>query len=125
MELLRTRRLMGWVAALSLLVSPAGGAARLEPSEYGLKSVFLYQFCRFMEWPASAFSSPRDPLIIGVFGDDPFGPLLREAVEGETYHGRPIRIEHYRNAREIRHCHILFVSRSQGDELNEILAAVA
>src|SRR5205085_5344696 len=115
MEFLNSRKLIACAAALTLIVSSAGGAAPLEPSEYGLKSMFLYQFCRFMEWPNSAFSSPNDPLIIGVVGDDPFGSLLNEAVEGETYHGRPIRIEHYRNAREIKRCHILFVSRSEGD----------
>ena len=78
-----------------------------------------------MEWPQSAFSSPNDPLVIGVVGEDPFGPLLKEAVEGETYHGRPIRIEHYRTPRDIRRCHILFVSRSLVDDMNEILAQIA
>jgi hypothetical protein len=125
MEFLTLRKLIAYAAALALLIPPAGSAARLEPSEYGLKSVFLYQFCRFMEWPDSAFSSPNDPLIIGVVGDDPFGSLLKEAVEGETYHGRPIRIEHYRGPRDIRRCHLLFVSRSEVDQMAEILSAVA
>jgi hypothetical protein len=87
--------------------------------------VFLYQFCRFMEWPNSAFSSPNDPLIIGVIGDDPFGSLLQEAVQGETYHGRPIRIEHYRSPRDIKRCHLLFVSRSEVAQMGEILSAIA
>jgi YfiR/HmsC-like len=125
MEFLSAKRLMACVAALGLIASPAGGAAHLEPSEYGLKSVFLYQFCRFMEWPDSAFSSPNDPLIIGVVGEDPFGPLLKEAVQGETYHGRPIRIEHYRSARDIKRCHILFVSRSDIDQMSEITSMIA
>ena len=125
MEFLKPKNLVGCAAALALLASSAGGAARLEPSEYGLKSVFLYQFCRFMEWPQSAFSSPNDPLIIGIVGDDPFGSSLREAVEGETYHGRPIRVEHYRTPRDIRRCHILFVSRSLVDQMDQILPQIA
>ena len=125
MEFLKLKKFLGLVAGLALVISTARGAAHLEPTEYGLKSVFLYQFCRFMEWPSSAFSSPNDPLIIGVIGEDPFGSLLREAVEGETYHGRPIRIEHYRTAQDIKRCHLLFVSRSSVDEMGEILAAVA
>jgi YfiR/HmsC-like len=125
MEFLSAKRLMAWVAALALIASPAANAVHLEPSEYGLKSVFLYQFCRFMEWPDSAFSSPSDPLIIGVVGEDPFGTLLKEAVEGETYHGRPIRIEHYRSPRDIKRCHILFVSRSGTDQMAEITSMIA
>ncbi|MFL6515645.1 MAG: YfiR family protein [Chthoniobacterales bacterium] len=124
MELLRAK-LAACALALILAVVPAGSAAHVDATEYGLKSVFLYQFCRFMEWPASAFSSPRDPLVIGVIGDDPFGQLLNEAVEGETYHGRPIRIEHYRNPRDIKRCHILFVSHSDEDQVNQILSSVA
>ena len=125
MELLNLRKIVACGVALALFASPAGGTAHLEPTEYGVKSVFLYQFCRFMEWPDSAFSSPNDPLIIGVIGEDPFGPLLKEAVEGETYHGRPIRIEHYHNPRDIKRCHLLFVSRSSVDQTGEIVSAVA
>src|SRR5439155_287448 len=80
MEFLKPKNLAGYAAAMALLASSAGGAARLEPSEYGLKSVFLYQFCRFMEWPQSAFSSPNDPLVIGIVGDDPFGSSLKSRV---------------------------------------------
>jgi hypothetical protein len=124
MEFLKSKRLAIVISLIAFAASFAAGA-RLEPSEYGLKSVFLYQFCRFMEWPSSAFSSPNDPLIIGVVGEDPFGSLLREAVAGETYHGRPIRIEHYRNPREIKRCHLLFVSRSEMEEMAEILSRVS
>lgn len=94
-------------------------------SEYALKSVFLYNFLRFIEWPNAAFESPGDPLVIGVLGNDPFGPLLEETVAGETFHGRNIRIENYRHPREIGRCQLLFVSASESHRLNEILAAVA
>lgn len=108
------------VALLALPLSQAAGP----PNEYALKSVFLYNFCHFIEWPESAFSSPTDPLIIGVVGEDPFGKLLTEAVEGEKYHNRPIKIEHYRSARDIRRCHLLFVTRSETPHLEQILAAI-
>jgi len=125
MEFLNRKNVLGYVASIAMLASSTIGAPRLEPSEYGLKSVFLYQFCRFMEWPNSAFSSPNDALIIGIVGENPFGTSLKEAVEGETYHGRPIRIEHYRTPRDIKQCHILFVSRSLVEQMDQILAQVA
>ena len=109
-------------AGLLALSFPAGAS---QPNEYALKSVFLYNFCRFIDWPKFAFTSPNDPLVIGVLGDDPFGPLLEEAVQGESFRGRAIRIEHYRTPREIGHCQLLFVSQSEAGRMNEILAAVA
>jgi hypothetical protein len=125
MDLLSPKKLIAGLALMALVATGNSSAAPAQPTEYALKSVFLYNFCRFMEWPNSAFSSPNDPLVIGVVGDDPFGSLLNEAVEGETYHGHPIRIEHYHSPRDIKHCQVLFVSHSETSRTKEILAAVA
>jgi hypothetical protein len=124
MELLRRAKLAAASLILAVLVIPALPAAN-PPNEYALKSVFLYNFCRFIDWPDVAFGSPNDPIVIGVIGDDPFGPLLDEAVQGETFRGRSIRIEHYRSPREIGRCHLLFVGASEMGRINEILSAVA
>jgi uncharacterized protein DUF4154 len=111
---------------LALLTAPLSATppAASASNEYAVKSVFVYNFCRFIEWPDSAFASPKEPLVIGIVGQDPFGALLKEAVEGETYHNRPIQIEHYRSAADIRHCHLLFVSHSESGQLSQILGAV-
>lgn len=123
MELLARSRLIVFVV-LALAWTPLQ-AAPPSPNEYSLKAVFLYNFCRFVDWPPVAFHSPDDPLVIGIIGPDPFGTLLEEAIAGENYRGRPIRIEHYRSAREIRQCHLLFVSQRDEAQIDGILAAVA
>src|SRR5439155_17281982 len=112
---------------ISQLLSQAAVAqAQFEPKgEYALKAVFLYNFCPFIDWPKSAFASPNEPIVIGVIGEDPFGSLLKEAVQGETSRGRAIQIEHYRKPNAIGHCHLLFVSRSETGRMDQILAAVA
>ena len=128
MEFLKTAR----IAAICILASAivASGAAP-EPaqsqakSEYALKAVFLYNFCRFIEWPKSEFASPNDPIIIAVIGDDPFGHLLEEAIHGETVRGRSIKIQRYRNSDSIGHCHLLFISQSESRRMDTILAAVS
>ena len=132
MELLRAIRIavaaLGF-AALALPLpgeppppgEPPGDAQR----EYAVKSVFLYNFCRFIEWPRDAFAGPNEPIVIGIIGEDPFGRLLEETVQGETMRGRLIRIERYRKLAEIRGCHLLFISRSETARITEILAAVA
>jgi hypothetical protein len=124
MEFLRRSKVAVVSAVMAGLMLP-GLRAAAPPNEYALKSVFLYNFCRFIDWPDSAFGAPNDPIVIGILGEDPFGPLLEEAVQGETFRGRSIRIEHYRTPREIGRCHLLFVSASETPRINEILAAVA
>jgi len=122
MEFLRRLRfLITPLLALALTAQ----AAPPSPNEYALKAVFLYNVVRFVDWPASAFSSRKDPLVIGIVGPDPFGPLLYEAIAGETYQGRPITVAHYARPRDIRHCHLLFVGRANHDRLDQILAKAA
>jgi YfiR/HmsC-like len=122
MELLKRAK---FIAAVALLLMSPLRFATSSQSEYALKAVFLYNFCRFIDWPDSAFASPNEPLTIGIIGDDPFGSLLNEAIEGEKYHNRPIRIDHFRAPGDIKRCHLLFVSHSNSGRLDQILAAVA
>ena len=71
-----------------------GRASDLDQSaaEYAVKAAFLYDFTRFVEWPAGAFSSPATPIDVCVVGRNPFDSLLDEAVHGKTVNGRDIRI---------------------------------
>jgi YfiR/HmsC-like len=123
-RLKRTKIIPATVILLALLSAPLQAAAPPQ-SEYGLKSAFLYNFCRFIDWPDSAFASSNEPLIIGIMGDDPFGSLLNDAIRGKKYHSRPIRIDHYRIPAEIRRCHLLFISHVNAGRLEPILATVA
>jgi hypothetical protein len=124
--LLKRKILTGVGVLLALLTTPLPAAppAASVANEYAIKSVFVYNFCRFIDWPDSAFASPNEPLTIGIVGPDPFGALLKEAVAGETYRNRPIQIERYRSAGDIRHCHLLFVSQSESSHLAQIVAAI-
>jgi hypothetical protein len=61
---------------------------------------------------------------MGVIGEDPFGSLLKEAVQGETSRGRAIQIEHYSRPDAIGHCHLLFVSHSEAGRTEKILSSV-
>jgi hypothetical protein len=95
------------------------------PSEYQLKAVFLFNFTQFVEWPAEAFPESQTPLVIGILGEDPFGTYLDEAVAGEKANNRQLVVERYRRPQDIKLCHILFISRSEADRLEQILAGVS
>lgn len=93
--------------------------------EYQVKAVFLFNFTQFVEWPAEAFAHSTAPLVIGVLGEDPFGAFLDETVRGETASGRSLIVERYRRVQEIGNCQVLFISRSESDRLDQILASLA
>src|SRR4051812_27313987 len=89
----------------ALLAMPATGAAA--PDEYQVKAVFLFNFSRFVECPASAFPTAGAPFVVGVYGHDPFGAELDEVVKGETVNGRPLVIRRVQNAADAANCQIL------------------
>ena len=93
-------------------------------AEYQVKAVFLFNFAQFVEWPASAFPESQTPLVIGVLGQDPFGSYLDETVRGERVNNHPLTVRRYRRVEEIQTCHVLFISRSEVDRLDQILASL-
>ena len=110
-----------WLAAGAATTVPTDSLAQAPDPEYQLKAVFLFNFAQFVEWPASAFPNSMTPLVIGILGDDPFGPYLDETVRGETVNDRPLVVRRYRSVEEITVCHILFISRREDRRIKGIL----
>jgi hypothetical protein len=107
-----------------LLNGPAVAAQAAPSREYQVKAVFLFNFTQFVEWPAAAFPGPNAPLVIGVLGNDPFGPYLDETVRGERVAERPLEVRRYRRVEDIETCHVLFISRSENSHLDQILSSL-
>lgn len=97
---------------MSLLVCVTGAETEVL-REFETKAVFLYNFARFVDWPARAFPRSGEPLVIGVLGADPFGRFLDEKLRKERVNGRPLAVRRYERVDEISKCHILFVSGSE------------
>ncbi|MGC3979627.1 MAG: YfiR family protein [Steroidobacteraceae bacterium] len=112
-----------WLGGLLMLLSSYAWSATATP-EYQLKAVFLFNFTQFVEWPSQAFTDANAPLVMGVLGTDPFGSYLDDTVRGETINGRPLTVQRYNSADEIKNCNILFISRSEAARLPQIFASL-
>lgn len=126
MALLKAAKSARWLTISILLLSNGlelSAQTSISP-EYQVKAVFLFNFAQFVDWPAKAFPEPQAPMIIGVLGNDPFGAYLDETVRGEKVKDRPLVVQRYRRVGEIKTCHVLFISRSETDRLEQILASV-
>ena len=93
-------------------------------SEYQVKAAFLFNFARFVEWPARKFPQQDSPLIVGLVGADPFQGMLEEAIQDRRVNERRLVVRHITSNAELRKCHLLFVSRSERDRLGPILSEV-
>jgi hypothetical protein len=117
MAVLRTRALL--VAVLLLL--PGALAAQTAP-EYDVKAAFLYNFTKFVDWPASAFPDTNS-LKLCLLGEDPFGRSL-QAVAGEQVGSRKLTVTRTDSLAKAGGCQVLFISRSERERLPQILAMV-
>lgn len=99
----------------------ASGGAWSAPTPTQVEAVYLFNFSQFVEWPPESFPEGRSPLVIGVLGNDPFGQTLDEVVQGESVNGRALAVQRFQRIEDVADCHILFISRSERDQLRQIL----
>ena len=112
------------LAALLLAAALPAPAQTPVAREYQIKAVFLFNFAQFVEWPPAAFPDETAPLVIGVLGEDPFGPVLDEVVQGESVGGRPLQVRRFGQPEEIGACHILYIARSEAARLGRVVSAL-
>ena len=109
---------------LSILLAAQGACAEeRKPTEYDVMAAYIYNFTKFVEWPAGKTSSDGATLIVGIIGRDTFGPALA-AIEGKETGKRKIRVRRDISLKTARSCDILFISNSEKEHLEEILEAV-
>lgn len=92
--------------------------------EYRVKAAFLFNFTQFVEWPSAAFNGPNSPFVIGILGDDPFGNYIDETVANEKIGGHPLIVQRYRDLRDMKNCHILFLNGSDPEKVREYLLVI-
>ena len=99
-------------------------AQQAKPSEYQVKAAYLYNFGRFVKWPAGLAAGKGDSFPVCVLGRDPFGPILDSTLAGEALDGKPVVIRRIVRPQDAADCRILFVSSTEENHLKEILAAI-
>jgi hypothetical protein len=108
---------------LALASLPLNGQTHVAV-EYRSKARYLSNFPSFVEWPAEAWSSEKEPFLICVFGDYPFGTSLAEETRGRTVHERRIEVQWMHTTEQLHACQMLFVSRSEPKRYSQVLQAL-
>jgi hypothetical protein len=129
----RPALLLGFLLQAALFGHWPAQAQESRPPDYRVKAAFMYNFGKFVEWPAAAFASTNAPLVIGVLGGDPFHGDCERIVANKSIDGHPVivrQISHPSSARQapgypdLKSCHILFISASESGNLPDILDAL-
>jgi len=106
---MRKARKFVWMAAAMTVTM----ATAQTVDEYQVKAAFVFNFAKFIEWPAQAFQTPKDPVAVCVLGHNPFGNALEEVIHGKSIEGRSLLYRQVSDAESANTCQILFVALSE------------
>jgi len=109
-------------AVACLLAAPILSAQAAAPTQDEVEAAYLYNFAKFVTWPATTKS---DVLNVCILGKDPFGNTLDQIVAGETIDNRHLAVLRLANEHLVQPCAILFIGESESSHLERDLAAVA
>jgi hypothetical protein len=109
-------------AALFSLFAFIPASAQTHPTEFQVKAAYVYNFGKFVKWPADAAPS-TSPFEICVLGRDSFATVLDLTVSGESIDRRSIAVKRISDPQEAVECNILFIGSSEESRLKAILTA--
>lgn len=122
------RLYVGLCSLLALwIIANSSGTARAEssaPTMPQVQAAFLFNFAKFVIWPNETLRH-GDALIIGVVGEDPFGPILEDTIRDKTVVGKKVVVHRFSSIQNAMHCHILFLSTSEERHLSHMMTALA
>lgn len=85
------------------------------------QAMFIYNFSRLIEWPASYKTGP---FVIGVMGASPALTELEAYTLNKTVGAQAIMVKKFNTPAEIANCHILFVPFAKAKSLPEIVTTL-
>lgn len=90
-------------------------------TEYEVKAAYIFNFTKFIKWPAGSFDSPSSPYVLGIYGNDPFGSVIKKIIGNRQSNGRKWIVKYYSRPEQIKQCHILFITDVEQSELRQLV----
>lgn len=108
------------ILLLLILSAPAFSQDRA----FMMKAAFIAKFAQFTEWPNTNEGSSHNEFIITVIGNDPIHSVLQQISKTKRVKNRTIVIRNISKPCDIKHPHVLYITKSMAPQLNMILEQV-
>lgn len=112
------------VLAVLCVVCASGFATadQLAPTEHELKAAFLYNFAKFVEWPADKLKDSSAFVLCILSGETYVS--ARDMLTGKSIKGRRLLVRQVNLPDDAVGCHLLFVGRNEMGRLQSQLDAI-
>jgi hypothetical protein len=94
----------------ALCASIAAAAEAPSVKEHELKAAYIYNFAKFTTWPATSFSGPAAPLVVGIAGNERVATALANQVRSRTVNGHSIEVRSLAANQGVADLHILYAA---------------
>ncbi|MBL4754063.1 MAG: YfiR family protein [Flavobacteriales bacterium] len=101
-----------------LIVSGFTNVQNKDNTNAKIKATFIYNFTRYIEWPAEA---KKGNFEIGVVGRTPLYLELLKMQERTTRGAQPFQIKKYLSVSSIGSCHMIFVAKDKSAEIDAVV----
>ena len=111
-------------ALLLLLVSPVVTANAADDKESLVKAAFIYNFVKFVEWPAAKKISGLSQIDICAVGDSGINKAGKvfQAASTDKLKLNLVSEKDWKTAAD--HCHIVFISENESAQIPQIISAL-
>jgi hypothetical protein len=108
-----------WWALVAALASAGDSEVEIR-----VKAAFIYNFTRFVEWPANT-NSTSGSVRIGILGSGALELPLKQVVQGKSANGKRIEVIALNSLSDASRCDILWIEPSESKHLAEIVQSLA
>lgn len=93
--------------------------------EYRVKAAFLYNFAKFVSWPARKLPGSDDPIRFCILASDPLVPALQDALNGKSIDQHPLLLQLVPRSEDMRACDVAYLGAVDTAKLPAVLTALA
>lgn len=105
------------LGGLAMLPTPLRAAS----SDAELKAAFVYNFTRFVDWPADVLATTPGSLNVCLLGPrDAFFDAIQD-LGGKATKDRSLGVRAVTRGESMKHCQVLVVAESEADQFESVL----
>jgi hypothetical protein len=103
----------------------ARAGAQATDDEAQVKAAFVYNFLKFVDWPATAFRSPQDALVVVIVGDSRTGDAAERLLAAKQVGDHPVVVRRAGWDQPLTGVHAVFVAERDARKLHRLFDAAA
>jgi hypothetical protein len=124
-----------WLIAAPIAFADTASA---KYKEYEVKAAFIFNFLKFIDWPQEKTAGNNNQIVIGIIGEDPFGPAA-DVFKDKSVEKHELLVKRFEGIEQIRklsekdknerlnalkRCHLLFICQSEQKQIRDIIEIV-